>query len=744
MRIARLQLRDVKRYRDLQIDLAPGLTIIRGPNESGKSTIALAIELGLTGSVGTAEPAALNGLRSWDAEPSARPTVVLDFAVDDVESGRPGRSGTVEKAFGPGGSARLTFDGTSTNDPATVDAELADITGVPGRAFFRSTALIGRGELEELDATEATLRERLSASISAADRSTASAIEELQRELADLNVRGDRDPGRLRVAEEAVARSETLVEAGEAAIVRLVADREALAGAEDASAASISELDELRDLLDQAATAEALAEEHAAATERQGRYEEAIAAAAELARLNDAHPSANPLPVVRQTVGRLRLLDARINELRGMLSGEVNVDYEVAAAATTWRRTAILALVVILAAIGLGVAGPLIGQPPVLSSAGLGLGIKIGVGVLSLVGIGVAILGLILAAVALRQRKAARDFRRQRELAENEVERRLRGRSQMEAELHLAEEDSAAQLLGLGLPDLAAAEDVLAREEAHVASIDELNNRLEVLVGRAPIESFVPGRDAAAAQAAIKADELAALVPEAREPDARVRFEAEVMAAQAGVDAARLAEGQARAQVDANPVDAEQLAGEAERLAMWRDQLGALQRRARVYEAALAGLERAVASTMARATRYLERRMNTAVAQITDGRYRRVRIDDETLAISVVAPEKGDWVDVRELSDGTLSKVYLTARLGLIRYATGDRRPPIVLDDPFVTFDDTHAARAFALLRQLTVDHQVIYLTATDRYDPEADTVVELPGPTAVDLGEGVGSAASS
>ena len=742
MRIARLQLRDVKRYRDLQIDLAPGLTIIRGPNESGKSTIALAIELGLTGSVGAAEPASLNGLRSWDADPTARPTVVLDFAVDDVDSRLPGRSGTVEKAFGPGGSARLTFNGTSTNDPPTVDAELADITGVPSRAFFRSTALIGRGELEELDGTEATLRERLSASISAADRSTSSAIEELQRELADLNVRGERDPGRLRVAEEAVARSEAVVDAGEAAIVRLVADREALAAAEDASAAAISELEERRDLLDQAVAAEALTQEQAAATERRARYEEAIASAAELARLHDAHPSPNPLPVMRQTVGRLRILDDRINELRGMLSGETKVDYEVAAAATTWRRTAILAGVMIFAAIALGVAGPLLGEPAVLTSAGLG--INIGLGILSLVGIGVGILGVIVAVAALRQRKAARDFRRQRELAVNEVERRLRGRSQMEAELRLAEEDSAAQLLGLGLSDLAAAEGVLAQEEAHVASIEELNARLEVLVGRAPVDSFAAGRDAAAGEAAHKADELAALAPEAREPDARARFGDEVAAAQARVEAARLAEGQAQAQVDANPVDAQQLAGEAERLAMWREQLAALQRRARVYEVALAGLERAVASTMARATRYLERRMNDAVAQITDGRYRRVRIDDETLAISVVAPEKGDWVDVRELSDGTLGKIYLTARLGLIRYATGDRRPPIVLDDPFVTFDDTHAARAFALLRQLTVDHQVIYLTATDRYDPEADTVVELPGPTAVDLGEGVGSAASS
>ncbi|MGZ8528078.1 MAG: ATP-binding protein, partial [Candidatus Limnocylindrales bacterium] len=322
MRISRLQLRDVKRYRDLQIDLAPGLTIIRGPNESGKSTIVLAIELGLTGSVGGANPAPLDGLRSWDAEPDALPTVVIDFTVDDADPDQPGRSGTVEKAFGPGGTAELTFDGTSTSDPATVDAELAEITGVPSPAFFRSTALVGRGELEELDATEATLRERLSASISAADRSTSSAIEELQRVLADLNARGERDPGRLRVAEEAVARSEAVVEAGESALDRLVADREALAGAEDASAAAMGELDERRGLLDQAVAGEVLTLELAAATERQARYEEAVAAAAELAHLHDSHPSPNPLPVVRQTVGRLRTLDGRISELKGMLSGE--------------------------------------------------------------------------------------------------------------------------------------------------------------------------------------------------------------------------------------------------------------------------------------------------------------------------------------------------------------------------------------------------------------------------------------
>ena len=48
MRIRRLELRDFRRYRHLAIELAPGLTVVRGPNEAGKSTIQRAIELAIT------------------------------------------------------------------------------------------------------------------------------------------------------------------------------------------------------------------------------------------------------------------------------------------------------------------------------------------------------------------------------------------------------------------------------------------------------------------------------------------------------------------------------------------------------------------------------------------------------------------------------------------------------------------------------------------------------------------------
>jgi hypothetical protein len=136
---------------------------------------------------------------------------------------------------------------------------------------------------------------------------------------------------------------------------------------------------------------------------------------------------------------------------------------------------------------------------------------------------------------------------------------------------------------------------------------------------------------------------------------------------------------------------------------------------------------------MKKAARYLEQHMAIDVAALTGGRYHRVRVDEQNLALTVWSPDRGDWVPVTVLSRGTVDQLYLAARLGLVRQVTQERRPPLILDDPFVTFDDDRALRALELLKQLAADHQVLYLTTSDRYDSLADKVVELSGPTRLD-----------
>jgi hypothetical protein len=719
-RIGRIQLTDLRRHRRLDASIAPGLTIVKGPNEAGKSTLAEAIELGLT-------PAGMrtaDELRSWGAPGDAAPSVTIDFSVDPVVGPEPGaaatggvRTGRISRTWGPAGAASsLTIDGATTSDPAAIDAQLLALTGLPSAAFFRGTALVNHAELTGIS-QDSTIRQRLAGSITAADRRTASAKATLAAALADLQDRGENNPGRVGVAEAAVGRSATLVESGDAALTRLAADRTAAVTAEAAQAAASAHLAECKSLLEQARQAEKLTAERDAATDRAHRYAEAITVARDLAALATSHPSSEPLPILRQSVGRLLTLDARINELKRLLEGEVQVDFEVTAPNPTWRLPTILGLLGLLVGIGLAVGGALVH----------GLTVLLGVG------IGVALIGLGLVVFARRRRASAIGVDRAKQLGDIQIDRRLRGRSQLENELKEAEGDFSQQLSGISQPDLATAQAELALEEAHVARIDELTARLESLVGRDAPETFPASRDSALAAAANRSADLAKLPDEARADGASARFEAEISQAEAGLEAARQAAAASRAAVDANPVDSDQATGEAERLVVWQGQLARLQRRVRIHQAALQGIERAEAATTALTTRYVERRVNATIGQMTDGRYRRVAIDDATLAVRVFSADRGDWVPIEAVSDGTAEQVLLAARIGLVGFVTGGQLPPLILDDPFAGYDDVRATRSFDLLRQLSNGQQVIYLTSSSRFDQAGTPVIELAAATAVD-----------
>jgi uncharacterized protein YhaN len=379
-------------------------------------------------------------------------------------------------------------------------------------------------------------------------------------------------------------------------------------------------------------------------------------------------------------------------------------------------------MAVILAVVGLVVAaaGFLLNATGILELGSL----------IPLIGGLIAVVGVAFGPAAAWLR---RGDRRQQQLRHVEVDRRLRGRSEIEQDLKMTQAERASELDTLGLERTEDAEEQLKAEEAHVAEIDQRTALLAGLVGEEPRERLPERRDTAALEIEQKTAALEALGPIAKEPRARERLEVEVADAERQLERARDDEADARARVEQNPVDAEEVAALEERLAGWSEELSALRRRERVYALTLREINAAEQATMQRATRYLERRMVKDVARVTDGRYRRVRVDDTNLGVDVFSPEKGDWVPVTDLSQGTLDVVYLAARLGLVRLVTGDRRPPLILDDPFVTLDDDRASRALELLREVAADFQVIYLTTSDRYDALADKVVVLPGPTATD-----------
>ena len=708
MRITRLRLRDVKRHEDLEIRPAAGVTIVRGPNESGKSSIERAIELALYRRV-TSDAGEMADVSRWGAADGAAPVVEIDFEDEDV-------SGRLVKTFARGkGQARLELDGEVVTDPATVDRRLADLTGIPSEKFFRSTAAVRHQELDELDKDEGALRDRLQTSMSGADRGTYKVKRDLEAAVRKYAQQGQKNPGYVRAAADEVARLREAADRGDLELGRLGRDQEALSAARTRRAEVEGQLARDRELLGTSEHAvQLLAEQHDAEA-RYERFKRAATLRDSIEQKESGHPSTIPLGTLREGVGRVREHERAISGFRKELADEVDLSgIDVIVPEPRWRPFAVAAIV--------------------CAAAGL-----IAVAVTDLPAFGlVALLGLLSAIVAVRQRRLGSDVRRQNVLRAEQVARRLRGRSQIEQQLKDTERQRDQQLAALEQPDLPAAETLLDAEEKHVAEIEQLRAELKGLLGEPPpSEDVAVLRDRAAAETEQKRHALAGLGDIGRDPiRSREQYAGAVKAGERGREEALKAEVEAETRVTSNPVDAEQVAATAETLAAATQHLAAVERRQRIFQGTLAALEQAEKATMKKAARFLEQRMMRDIARITNGRYRRVEVDERELGIRVWSPERRDWVDAHALSQGTFDQLYLAARLGLVRQVTQDRRPPLVFDDPFVTFDDERASRALEVLRSLAAEHQIIYLTTSSRYDGGADLVIELPTPTEVDAPE--------
>jgi DNA repair exonuclease SbcCD ATPase subunit len=712
VRLTRLRVKNVRRHADLAIDFAPGLNVVCGVNEAGKSTIQKAIEMVLFRSA-TSTAQELTDLRPWGAGPDDDPEIELEFDED-------GQHGRLVKSFARSqGSVRLELGTQDLTDPRQVDQSIAELTGLPNEKFYRSTAGVRHAEIASLDSEDGGLRDRLQKSMSGGDRGTAQAKRRLDEVIRQYRTEGAKNPGQLKRTRDDIARFRTELAAGEAELSRLERDRAALATAHARRVALDERLADESGQLAKAEHAVELLAKETDAQARYGRFRRVAELRTTIARLERSNPSTVPLATLKDGVDRLRMMEFDISEIRAELASEPDPSsYQAAPVPSGWRVWSVVGGLLIVAAVVVAVAG-LVGNTIGLALAALPVGV----------------VALVLLYRGLRLRAHAADVRRSNQMQEHEVGRRLQGRSERHDQVRAAERERDVVRASLGVRDMAAAERLLEAQSEHAAGIEQLRAEERGLLGDQPIDGEPAElRDAAAAEQAQLRHALDGMGAQGKDPAGdRLRLRAAVETIRSQRDAALGEEGQARGRVEANDIDAETVAGVAERLTDAEERLVLLERRLRIYTATLEAIESAEGQTMQKAARFLEQHMGRDVAALTDGRYRQIRVDDATLAFSVFSPERGDWVPAASLSRGTLDQLYLAARLGLVRQLTGDRQPPLILDDPFITFDDARATRAVELLKRIAADFQVIYLTCSNRYDSIADRVIELAEPTARD-----------
>jgi DNA repair exonuclease SbcCD ATPase subunit len=120
-------------------------------------------------------------------------------------------------------------------------------------------------------------------------------------------------------------------------------------------------------------------------------------------------------------------------------------------------------------------------------------------------------------------------------------------------------------------------------------------------------------------------------------------------------------------------------------------------------------------------------RTSDLLNKLTSGRYSRVRFDKSTFKFEVFSDERHDWIDPEQgLSSGTADQVYLAARLALADLISEDKNPVMILDDPFVNYDEKRLDNAMKVIKELSENHQILLLTSQSHYDKWADATIAL------------------
>ncbi len=100
---------------------------------------------------------------------------------------------------------------------------------------------------------------------------------------------------------------------------------------------------------------------------------------------------------------------------------------------------------------------------------------------------------------------------------------------------------------------------------------------------------------------------------------------------------------------------------------------------------------------------------------ITAGRYGELRVNPATLEITVRIPETQMIEKIEFLSAGTRDQAYLVVRFAMARmFAEGGETPPLLLDDPFAYWDAQRIERCLPIVERGALDGQTLLFTSSE------------------------------
>lgn len=104
--------------------------------------------------------------------------------------------------------------------------------------------------------------------------------------------------------------------------------------------------------------------------------------------------------------------------------------------------------------------------------------------------------------------------------------------------------------------------------------------------------------------------------------------------------------------------------------------------------------------------------LSRTIAEITNGKYNKVRLNDDTGL--VVELENGNYIPVSRLSVGTIDQLYLSLRLAMVENLS-EEKMPIILDETFAYYDTERLENILKYIAERFSDYQIVLFTCTQR-----------------------------
>ena len=704
MRIEKCQIDRYGKLDRFSSSFKPGLNLIKGPNEAGKSTLVDALTDALFENPRTRRKD-VKARTSWGFEKDFE--ITLDFESE-------GLSYSLSKDFDTGSVALLKKStGETLDDRKRVDGIVSSGLGLSNKDIFLATSCIRQDEMARIANSPDAIKDRLEALITGGKEETlaSKAIDRLTAQIKDLKKTGTKHKGQLQALED--RRSE-------------------LAYDLEKARREIGDVKQSRTRLKNVKTTlEKLREEYDVKTTQRKNARLAIDIQETSAKLDerfaDLMSRTSNIKLSEETVEKLR---TKIADLPEIDKADVRHAEEQAAQRKyleTKREECEQQVSELTEEIDLARPGKTLKLLTILTFGGTGAlayywyRFTAMADVNFLIGAGGSLLLFILFSILWsRKSKSCAQVKARFDLQKNRLE---------EIEEDLSENKVAIEAI-LGKYKFDEVEILKEKFEQRYELDKDIRsevNRYEGYLGDKTLKELEDELKIVTRDLAVENERL-------REVKAYTMSAEDFATLESAVDKMKKETGELESeeltlerQLDFAESGIEHQASLEERIEEIDIQVARKKHQLRVLETTRHYIETARKNVLKSTLQLLDDETSDILREVTSGKYSQVRFDRQSLKFEVYSNELDNWVDPEgNLSRGTIDQLYLAARLALVRIISEEKNPVIILDDPFVTFDDSRRRNALTVLKRFAERYQIFLLTCHDHYDDITDSVISL------------------